>query len=173
MAQFARPDSTVSAGTWDPVGGPSTLWEAIDETSPSDSDYIEALNGENTTCELGLSTITDPVGNTGHVMRFRIQGTGSGGPERCTLELYDGATLIASITNQTSRAAWDTKTYTLTTTEADNIGDYSDLRYKIISSNLAATEDMWCSWAEFEVPDAAGGLSIPVVMNAYRQQHQS
>ena len=156
MAQFARPDSTISAGLWDPVGGPATLWECVDEVAANDSiDYIEALNGENTTCELGLSNVTDPTTNTGHIIRFKMQGTGSGGPERCQVQLFDGATLIADTGIQASRAAWGTKTYTLTATEADNIGDYTDLRFKIVSSNLAAAEDMWVTWAELEVPEAS------------------
>lgn len=158
MAQFARPSGTVSAGLWSPIGGPSTLWECMDEVTANDStDYIEAINGDNTTCEINLSSVTDPVGNVNHTVRFRMQGTGSGGPERLTVQLFDGATLIRELTNQTSRAAWGSKEFTLTTTEADNIGVYTDLRLKFISSNLAATEDMWCTWAEFEVPDASEG----------------
>lgn len=156
MVQIARPDSDISTGLWGPIGGPSTLFEAIDEVTPDDNDYIEALNGENTTCELGLTTITDPTASTGHIIRFRIQGTGSGAPERCEVELYDGATLIAGTGTRASRAAWSTEVYTLSEPETNNIGDYSDLRFKIISSNLGGTEDMWCSFAEFEVPDAAG-----------------
>ncbi len=161
MAQFARPDSTVSAGLWEPIGGPSTLWEAIDEVTPDDNDYIEALNGENTTCELGLTTITDPSSSIDHTMRFRIQGTGGQAPERCEMQLFDGSTQIATTGTRSSRGAWSTEEYILTTAEADAIGNYGDLRVKIISSNLAATDDMWCSFAEFEVPDA-GGLSQTV-----------
>ena len=161
MAQFARPDSDISAGLWEPIGGPSTLWECMDEVTANDgTDYIEALNGEDTTCEIGLSNLTDPVGNVGHIVRFKMQGTGSGQGERLNVALFDGATQIAILTNQTSRAAWAEKTFTLTTIEADNITDYTDLRLKFITTNLGATEDMWCTWAEFEVPDAAGGSSI-------------
>ncbi len=155
MAQFARPDSDISDGLWSPIGGPSDLFDCLNESSPNDStDYIESLNGDNTTCEVGLSNITDPAGNIDHVIRFRMQGTGSGGPERCKVELWDGGTLIADTGNETSRGAWNTKIYTLTDVEADNIGDYTNLRFKIISSNLGGTEDMWVTWAEFEIPDA-------------------
>ena len=160
MVQLARPDSDISAGLWEPVGGPSSLFDAINEVTANDStDYIEALNGEDTTCELGLSNITDPVSSVGHIIRFRMQGTGSGGPERCMVQLFDGGSLIADTGSQTSRAAWNTKVYELTTTEADNIGSYTDLRFKITSSNLGGTEDMWVTWAEFEVPDAAGDVT--------------
>lgn len=165
MVQFARPDSTISAGLWEPIGGPSTLWECMNEVSANDStDYIEALNGENTTCEIGLSSVTDPVSNVDHTLFFRLQGTGSGPPERLSVQLFDGATLIAQLTNQTSRGVWATKQYTLTAAEADNITDYTDLRLKFISSNLAAAEDMWCTWAKLDVPDVPTGPSIPIAM---------
>ena len=158
MVQIARPDSDISAGLWNPVGGPTSLFDAINEvTANDDTDYIEALNGENTTCELGLTSLTDPVSSIDHTIRFRMQGTGSGAPERCEVQLFEGATQKATTGAQTSRAAWATKTYTLSAAEADSISDYTDLRLKIISSNLGATEDMWVTWAEFEVPEVSGG----------------
>ena len=156
MAQFARPDSDVSAGLWEPVGGESTLFDAVN--GATDSDYIEALNGENTTCELGLTTVTDPAVSTGHILRVRLQGTGSGGPERLVIQLFEGATQRAASPALVNRGSWSTQTYTLTAGEADSITDYSDLRIKLISSNLAATEDMWARLAELEVPDVADSV---------------
>ena len=165
MVQIARPDSDISAGLWNPVGGPSTLFDAIDESSPDDNDYIEALNGENTTCEIGLTTLTDTVANTGHIIRFRMQGTGSGGPERLEVQLFDGATQRATSGNRTSRGAWSDEEYTLTAGEADAISNYADLRLKFVSSNLDVTEDMWCSFAEFEVPDVVAGGGRLLLIN--------
>ncbi len=167
MAQFARPVSTVSAGLWEPQGGPSSLWECLDEVSPSDTDYIEALNGENTTCELGITSLSDPGGSsTGadYHLRVRMQGTGSGGPERIRIALFEGATQRATSGSFTSRASWTTQTYTLTAGEADSISDFTDLRIKLTSSNLAATEDMWASWAEFEIPDVITGAAIQITI---------
>ncbi len=167
MVQIARPDSDVSTGGWEPQGSSAetTLWESLDEVSANDGvDYIEALDGENITCEVGLSDVTDPGGNTGYFIRFRMQGTGTGGPERCTVELHDASGLIASTGNRTSRGAWGDQSYELTTGEADSITDFDVLSLKIISSNLAATEDMWVTQAFFEVPDVGGGLSIPIAM---------
>jgi hypothetical protein len=130
--------------------------------------------GNDTTAEVGLTTIVDPVTPSNHIIRFRIQGNGSGGPERCNLQLFQGVTEIAATGNQTSRGAWDTKEYTLSDVEADSIDDYSDLRFKIVSSNLGGSETMWCSWAELEVPDEPPeGGSIPVVMNQYRRRRAS
>ena len=156
MVQIAKPDSDVSAGLWEPIGGETTLFEAVN--GATDSDYIEALNGENTTCELGLGSLTDPVSSTGHILRVRLQGTGSGGPERLTIALFEGATQRAISANLSSRAVWDTQIYTLTAGEADSITDYTNLSIKLASSNLGATEDMWARSAEFEVPDVSGAV---------------
>ena len=167
MAQFARPDSDISTGGWEPQGSSAetTLWESLDEVTSDDGvTYIEALDGENITCEVGLSNVTDPGGNTGYFIRFTMQGTGSGGPERCKVELFEGTTVRADTGNQTSRAAWGAKSYELTTTEADNITAFTDLRLKITSSNLGVTEDMWVTQAFFEIPDAPTGPSIPITM---------
>lgn len=176
MAQFARPDSDVSTGGWEPQGSTAetTLWESLDEVGAANDgvDYIEALNGENITCEVGLdSSITDPGGNTGYFLRMTIQGTGSGGPERCMVNLFEGAIERASSGNFTSRGAWAEQSYELTTAEADSITAFTDLRLKIISSNLGGSEDMWVTQAFFEVPDVSGGISIPIA--AYHQNHHN
>ncbi|KKK76062.1 hypothetical protein LCGC14_2867480, partial [marine sediment metagenome] len=44
-----------------------------------------------------------------------------------------------------------------------------DLRLKFITTNLGATEDMWCTWAEFEVPDVAGGTIAPLAAHHMKQ----
>jgi hypothetical protein len=42
--QYARPTSDQSAGTWTTdTGGTTNLYAAIDETSPSDADYIQSI----------------------------------------------------------------------------------------------------------------------------------
>jgi len=172
MVQIARPDSDISTGGWEPQGSAAetTLWESLDEVSANDgTDYIEALNGENITCEVGVdSSITDPGGNTGYVLRCRMQGNGSGGPERVSIALFEGATQRAISGNFASRAAWADKSYTLTAGEADSITAFTDLRVKLTSSNLGATEDMWVTQAFFEVPNVpAGPAPIDLVTAPY------
>ena len=152
MAQFARPDSDLSTGGWT-AQGQTNLYECVDEeTANDDTDYILAEG--DTTCELGLSDVNDPNSSTGHIIRFRIKSTGSKAPERCQVDLYQGTTLIASTGTQSSRDAYSSFEYTLTAIEADSIGNYADLRFKIISSNLDTGETMRCTWVELEVPDA-------------------
>ncbi|MHC5111279.1 MAG: cytochrome c3 family protein [Planctomycetota bacterium] len=161
--QFARPNGTVSAGSWTPVGD-ATLHETVDETTPNDdTDYM--TTGASTTAELTLSGVTDPGVVTGHVIRFRFLSLGAGGPERCQVELYEGATtLIASTATEQSRDAYSTFAYTLSTAEATNIGDYGNLRFRIISSSVGGGEEVRVTWAEFEVPDAPV-VNTPTVAN--------
>jgi len=145
MSQFARPDSDISAGSW----ATAPLYAKIDEVTYSDADYISVTSNANT-CELGLSTVTDPVSSASHIVRFRsrkaLQGTS------VTVTLMDGATTIRSF----AQALGNTSTaysFTLTSGEADNIGDYSDLRLKLTSA-IGRVGSVFISWAELEVPDA-------------------
>ncbi len=159
MVQIARPDSDISAGSWTPEGSTAetTLWESLDEVTANDGvDYIQA--DDNFTCEVGIdNSITDPGGNTGYFLRFRLQGNGGGAPERCSIALFEGATQRAVSGVFANRAAWADASYELTTGEADAITAFTDLRIKIIASNLVnlAGETMWVTQAFFEVPDAS------------------
>ena len=166
MVQIARPDADVSTGGWTPEGtsAQATIWESLDEVSANDgTDYIESVAADHT-CEVGLdNSITDPGGNTDYVLRLRIQGNGSGGPERCLIALFEGATQRAISGNFSERAAWGSKSYTLTTGEADSITAFTDLRIKLISDNLGGGETMWVTQAFFEVPDASSPVDYPPI----------
>lgn len=154
MAQFGRPISDISIGPWTDNGlGVTNLWSVLDDNN--DVDYIEDLGG-NGTYECTITSLIDPISSVDHIMRSRIQGTGSGGPERCACELWQGTDfLIATTGNKTSRGSWTTFNYTLSAAEADSIIDYTSLRFKVISSNLGGAEIMWHAWSEIEIPDAA------------------
>ncbi len=158
-AQFGRPSSTVSAGGWTAVGA-ATLHEATDEVTANDgTDYAEA-DSSDTTMELALSSITDPVSNTSHTMRMRIQVTGGGAAgERLDWQLFDGGTLIHDENNlnlKSTRNTWTDFTYTLTATEADSIGNYGDLRFRFVVATLGGGENILMTWTEFEVPNVGG-----------------
>lgn len=170
MTQIARPNSDVVDGAWTAQGGPSDLYDCLDEVTPSDSDYIEDI-ANNTTCKLGLSNLTDPVGNVLHTLTFRHWTEGSGGPERTEVKLIEGSTERASTSvRTTANQTWEDESYTLTTGEADTITDYTNLFLEIISSNLAGGEIVRVSHATFQVPDAPpSGISIPIAMHHYKQ----
>ncbi len=169
MAQFARPESDVAGGSWTAEGGPSTLWECLDESSPSDSDYIEDA-GANSLCEVGLSAVTDPVSDIDHTLRVRIQGNGSGGPEKVNIRLLQGTTEIQAFNNQSSRGSWTT--LNLAITAASSITDYTNLRAEMTANSLGGSETMWVSWVELEVPDAPAGGGAAVQMMHYRRMRQ-
>jgi hypothetical protein len=153
MSQYARPDSDIALNSWTYSTG-STLYECIDEVTPSDTDYIQRAGGGSSTCEMGLSTVTDPTSSINHTMRLRGY---DGGGSTITVNLYCGATLIKAWSPAIGES-YETVTYTLTGTEADNITNYGDLEVWIYA--LAGGSATRVSWFEFEVPDANGVVVI-------------
>ena len=164
--QYGRPVSTVSAGSWT-ASGAATLHEAVDEITPNDAtDYITA--GSLTTATFALGSLTDPLVSTGHIIRFRMMTLGGQGPERCTLRLYQGTTLIAQLADQSSRNSYATFEYTLLAAEADAITDYTALRLEVSVTTIANNgEEARVTWMELQIPDAATAnpptLSTPTV----------
>jgi hypothetical protein len=161
--QYARPDGTASAGNWAEVNAPS-LHGATDEITANDNtDYAQTTTNDDT-MELTLSSVTDPQTGTGHIIRFRMMTLGTGSKERCQVQLFEGTTPIASTNNEQSQDAYTTHTYTLVSAEADNISDYSDLRFKVVSSSVDVDETVRVTWVELEVPDAAAATA-PTLSN--------
>ncbi len=162
-AQFARPDGTNAAGTWT-FSGAASLHEAIDETTANDeTDYIEDAGGD--VAEFSLGDVTDPLVGSGHILRMWMRSSGSGGGERCGIELFQGTTSIASLNNQQNRAG----TYlevdmTLTALEADSITDYNDLRIQVSVAGLSGADFLRITMIELEVPDAAGATAPIVIL---------
>ena len=156
MAQFARPDADLVEGGWTTA----PLWEKVDETSP-DAEFINGPNKANGTCELRLSDVSDPLSSSTHVMRVygHVFGTPVTGIN-LYVELYDGATLIKQwLPAMTTTDA--SFSYTLTSGEADNIGDYTDLRVHLVQDYITGPQGRaYISWFEFEVPDAISDPQI-------------
>ncbi len=152
MAQYARPSSDISAGVWSASTG-SDLYAMIDEVSASDSDYIYGTSDGGTYCEVKLSGVTDPVSAVSHVVRVRGYTEWIGGATLTTTLRQGSSTQIAQWNDSTSDS-WTTFTHTLTSGEANNITDYSDLRLRF-QSTTTFTNEYRVSWAEFECPDAA------------------
>ena len=166
MTQYARPDSdTADDGNWTGSGPPSnTLYTEIDESSADDNDFLEAddsgCSGVN--CQVGLSDVNDPSSATAHKVYYRItDGDGSG--STLLVKLMQASTAIASQTT-TLTESFATYNFTLSSTEANNISDYSNLRL-----DFTFTDDECMglvgkiSQAYFECPDAAssGATATP------------
>lgn len=120
-AQFARPTSDASPGTWTASTG-SDLYAMIDETVASDADYISTVNAS--TCEVALSTLSDPASSSGHIVRYRLSAEAGG----VIVRLRQGTTTIASWTHSPAPASLTTYAQTLTGGEADSITDYTALK---------------------------------------------
>lgn len=137
MAQFARPDADTTLGNFtDQAAGTTDIFGTIDESSPSDADYIQSPtspSAEVYVCR--LSDVTDPVSSSNHVVRFRhsasleAQETIEIVRELRMTYVNEGSqgTLIESKTVQTSTTTWATDAETLSGAEADAITDYTAL----------------------------------------------
>ena len=120
-AQYARPTSDASAGTWTASSG-SDLYAMLDETTANDADYITTVSAS--TCEVALGSITDPAVSTGHIVRYRLSADAGG----ITVRLRQGTTTIATWTHAPAPASLTLYEQTLSSGEANSITDYTALR---------------------------------------------
>ncbi len=156
MAQYGRPTSDVSTGSWTTA----PLYQKVDETPYSDTDYIQLTNATSNSCELGLGSVTDPQVSTGHIVRIRATKVGSG-TITLTGYLYEGTTLRATI-SITLTTSFATTTYTLSAAEADSISNYGNLRVRLTGTAGSTSRYVRVSWIEFEVPSPSYVLQTTI-----------
>ena len=151
-AIFLRPDEDVTIDGWTTT----PLFSKIDEEAPDDSDNIGSSQTVDLGCEIGLSPSGDPQSNVQHIMSVRARHTLiGGGSANLRMQLMDGSTII---TTQSFTLVNDFRSfaYTLTSTEADAITDYENLRFKFIGFYSGAGDHFIdVSWAEFYFPVGA------------------
>ena len=158
MAQFLRGISNLQNTN---ITGSYT---DIDETSASDSDFLYSADNVDTIYECGLTTgLDDPIVNTGHIVRYRIASIdggvlgGGGSTPTVIVSLYQGATQIAADASKDGLDAWTTNSFTLTTTQANNITDYDNLRLHFDitggGGGPSSRRGIGVSWAELEIPE--------------------
>jgi hypothetical protein len=121
VVRYARPASDLSAGTWTPSTG-TDLYAMLDETTASDTDYIETASAS--TCQIALNSVTDPGTSSGQVVTIRAQ---SANGNDLVATLKQGATTIATRTFTSLGASWADYDITLSGAECDAITDYSAL----------------------------------------------
>ena len=181
-AQFGKPNSDITNPTgkssWKDGGSidvDGSLFSSLDEVTADDAtSYVESRKNPAITdfIELGLSAVTDPVVDTGHIIKFRAQQSNTNRPQTLFVELYEGATLRATTVVMTLTNAYQTLAYTLSTAEAGTIVDYSNLSLRFVPSTGEGGEKktkVQLTWAEFEVPDAGASVSatdIPLVSDS-------
>lgn len=160
MAQFLRPDSTVTATSF------TNGFAAIDESAASDADFAYGANNIAAVLEVGLSNPGGTPGSGTTTVRYRIAKTktgvvdGTGNSCTVTAALYQGTTLIAADTARTATGTWTEYSW------APNVGsvsDWNDLRLRFTTSASGGTSANRrggaVSWAEIEAPDAQSAIT--------------
>lgn len=131
--QLARPITDITDGLWtNEAGSNVNLYASIDETSASDTDYIQSSSSPASAdiAEVGLTSLSDPVSSTGHKVRYRYKKDATGGDQiNLTVRLMQGTTEIASWSH-TNIDAITSAEQTLSTGQADSITDYTNLRLR-------------------------------------------
>ena len=143
MAQFGRPSADTTIGNWeDELGGTASIFQSIDETSPSDSDFVTSEFAPSSSPYVTkLSSVTDPNVSTGHTVRYRARKDPSTGAQiDLIVELRQGyvsegsqGTLIATDTEVNLPTSFTTFAFTLSSGEADSITDYSSLFLRFVA----------------------------------------
>ena len=154
MAQFARPDADTSAGNWSASSG-SSLYAMVDETSANDSDYITVSDGGGgaEACTLRLSDVGDPGDHTSTSVVVRSYTDSFYSSVTLNVNLRDGST---SIKNEdfTPGTSFGNHTMNLSTTQAGNISDYTDLNIIITATDsMGMGSETRISHVYFTCPD--------------------
>ena len=144
MAQFGRPsaDTNNPDSYTDEGGGSTNIYTHIDEVTEADSDYIRTVATPTSDVFVTkLSSVTDPVSSTGHIMRMAT-ATDLASQEAIdfTQQLRQAyvsegtqGTLIASQSRTgVTSTSFTVSTYTLSAGEADSITDYANLYYRFL-----------------------------------------
>jgi hypothetical protein len=126
--QYARPDSDEENGVLGPAWTTEPLWSKIDEEDPSDVDYITCTLAAFpiSALKLGLTTITDPTTDEGHVLSLRMRVT-AGAIAASGVSISRSDTGVALVTSDDDwfideiTDTWSTITWELTAEEAANL----------------------------------------------------
>lgn len=144
MPQFGRPsvDTYNGDGYTDQAGGSTNLFDTINESVASDADYIRTVTSPTSDVYVTkLTSVTDPVSSSGHVVRWRRGKDVDAGSEAIDLivQLRQGyvnegspGTLIASKTVAGIPATFTDDSMTLSGAEADSITNYADLYLRFV-----------------------------------------
>ena len=155
--QFERPDGLASSnGTW------AGTYANINEVTPIDATFLASPSSPTTAnyYEVSLADVSPPHVTTGTVVRYRYakSGNNSGKTINLTVELRQGATLIATATHPNipgvSGSGWQPATITLTAGQAALITNVADLRlrFRPSSSGGGQPREAQISWAEVQLP---------------------
>jgi len=127
--QYLRPSADTSLGSWtDEADGATNIYTHIDETSPSDADYVQSPNNPSTNIyKFKISTGSDPTVHTNHIVAYRYRKPDSTGTVNLKVRLVEGTTTRKEWTHNDIGTTWTTQEQTLTEGEAATITDYGNL----------------------------------------------
>jgi len=171
MTQYARPDAdTSNAGSWSPSTG-SDLYAVIDEAVADDVDNVSIGSPEDSAFVVRLSDVTDPSSAADHKVYYRALDD-SAGDIVLTVALLEDSTARATRANSSISDSATEYTFTLSTSEANSIGNYNNLHLSFSANDpeaMGPTVTVTQAW--FQCPDAGGGGSsiAPIAMNHYRK----
>ena len=103
-------------------GGGSGVYARL--AGSDDSSYAEFSDDGSIT--VGMSPLSDPASSSGHTVKFRARYAAGASGGTITTVWLDGATTIATWTD-TLTADWADYSHTLTSEQAGEISDYSDV----------------------------------------------
>jgi hypothetical protein len=171
--QTALPIGTVSC-SW-AISGEATAQAALDDPIGSPDDLTTHINEvtQGDTCRVNVASIDDPENNVNHVIRFRATATGSGAAEKMTVQLFEGATERATSPNiSITRTSWNNYSYTLSSTEADSITAYTDLRLQVTAATLGS-ETLRVTQIYLETDDAPSGTTHNITVSELNEGSDS
>lgn len=130
--QTARPvsdvDVTSAVGVPTPGVGSGVY---ADLAANDDAHYAEISNAGDV--EVAFSSLIDPLSATGHTLSYRVEYAGGATSGTLTVTLKQGTTTIATWTD-TLTSAFQGVSHTLTSTQANAITDYSQLRVRFAAA---------------------------------------
>lgn len=161
MAQFLRPDSLVSAGSW--TGNHTALDEAI----PSDLDIAYSQDNPNGSIfEVGLSDPAQTPGAGAVTVRYRFAQVrsgvlnGTGTATSLDVSVMQGANVIAADAMQSPGGLFVTRTWQ---PDLSGVTDWSDVRLRFVATGGGGSPSnrrgVAVSWAEIETPDGAVAIT--------------
>ena len=183
MTQYAVPNADTATGMWARYPATGSFYSKIDETPVGtdegewaviDNDHINveeddggSLSGDVSlgTATFALSTITDPVSDADHVVKYRAKYIGPSAPT-FDVKLYQTSISLSNLIVSKRHTGGTALTSSfvdyeiaLSTSEADSINDYSDLILTIIVSGTGGEEFKGADVSQlfFETGDAGGG----------------
>jgi hypothetical protein len=130
MAQFLRPTSDVSVGTWTT----SPLWSKLDETAADDGDFVQSVAAPSSAAfEVALNTGTQPKDGTRTIRVRHRKSITSARNMDLQLALMRGGSTVRSVNTNNISTTFTTTSFTLISDPAG----WDDLRVRVTATQAA------------------------------------